>query len=482
MSLKQFGKETLIYAIGTVVIRCSAFLLIPLYAHSLSLSEYGLLATLLATIQIMIMFTGSGMHTCLVRFTNEYEQKNVLHMLLGTTIFIMLLGSGLITFIATVFLESFFRSILHTHDVRVYILLAACASLLQVLTTHLMTYYRAKNMALRYMVASIGASLLLFVLSFIMLQVLRAGITGALAAYIASYAIVFVVVSVDVIARTGISVSFHLVPKLLAFGLPLVFSMVGHSVMGDAGTYFLSYYVSLEAVAVYSLGCKLAQILVITVGGPFQFAFQPYVFANLDDPGMKQRMSRLFTYLLLATLFMSLIIPLGTRVLLPLIAPPEYFSAYSVTLLLLPAMGFIGIYYYGETLLAAVNKTHIIGYTVALFAVLSVLLNYTLIPLLMDWHGAVFASIICYTLVGLTLWLIGVKTLSIPVEWNKVVASLLLTLSSLLIVCSVQNMSLISFCMITLSILGLNVMILLCAGYFDNNEMKAIKSLVLRMD
>ena len=75
---------------------------------------------------------------------------------------------------------------------------------------------------------------------------------------------------------------------------------------------------------------------------------------------------------------------LGSRILLPLIAPPEYSSAYLVILLLLPGIAFIGIYYFAETLLNEVQKTYVIGLTMTVCAIISVILNYMLIPV-MNW-------------------------------------------------------------------------------------------------
>ena len=76
MSLKKLGENTAIYAIGNVGLRAASFLLIPLYTHTLSVADYGLLATLLITIQLMLIVMNMGMRTTLVRFLKEHEENN----------------------------------------------------------------------------------------------------------------------------------------------------------------------------------------------------------------------------------------------------------------------------------------------------------------------------------------------------------------------------------------------------------------------
>src|SRR5438128_1463256 len=54
--LKLFGKNALIYAGGIATLRLASFVLTPLYVYSLTMSDYGLLAVLSQTFQIMAGF------------------------------------------------------------------------------------------------------------------------------------------------------------------------------------------------------------------------------------------------------------------------------------------------------------------------------------------------------------------------------------------------------------------------------------------
>ncbi len=71
MSLKVFAKNTFVYSIGSIAVRFSTFLLIPLYTHYLSVSDFGLLSVLILTTQILIMTVDFGIMPSIIRFTED---------------------------------------------------------------------------------------------------------------------------------------------------------------------------------------------------------------------------------------------------------------------------------------------------------------------------------------------------------------------------------------------------------------------------
>jgi O-antigen/teichoic acid export membrane protein len=420
MSLKIFAKDAVIYAIGNVGLRAAALLLLPAYAHFLSLSDFGLWATLQSIIQIMLILMNVGMRETSVRFTKEYEDRNQLGYLLGTTTFIVLGGALLVTALSLGPLVPVFRSILHQDNVRELALLTCAGALMQALSIHAMTYYRACNQAARYMVGGILGAALLFITTVIVLYGFRLGIRGVLVAYIASYTAVFVVALCDLVSRTGIGISLKSVPALLRFGSPLVLSAAGQFSIGGASIPLLSYFVGLEAVAIYSLGYKLATVLAIAVVLPFQLAFQPFLFANLKNVEIRAQAARLLTYFLLTITYTSIVLVLACRLLLPLIAPPQYASAFLVILFIVPGQALLGLHYFGETILSAVQKTHVLAILNSVCAVGCVGLSCMLIPV-WGWYGAALATNFSLIMVDVTEIIIGAREFRMTkdLEWKR---------------------------------------------------------------
>jgi len=419
MNIKLFAQDTIIYGIGNASLRASAFLLIPLYTHALSVKDFGILSTLFITMQLMIMVITLGMRNTLLRFFKEYEEKNLISGLIGTSIAINLFAGILLTLIVVLFLQAPFCILLHTNHVYDYLLLTSASALIQTVTFQVMSYYRAKNKALKFTVISILSALILIISNLILLLIYNLDIKGVLYSSILTYSILFIFVTIDILWRqTGFAIVINLIPKLLRFGYPLAFSMLGQLVITSVSIYFLSYYQGQEVVAVYSLGYKFAMIMGIILALPFRLALQPFVFNNIDSPSIKETMSRLFTYFYLVFAFLSFSVLLISRLLLPVIAPPEYSAAFFLILLILPMFACDGLFIFGEILLAIENKTHIIGTTVGMCGILSLFLNFIFVPS-MGCYGAIIASFTSCLCAGIILMIQGNKAFFIPINWFR---------------------------------------------------------------
>jgi O-antigen/teichoic acid export membrane protein len=415
------SKNTVIYAAGNISMRAASFLLIPLYTHSLSMKDYGLLVTLLITIQIMITIMGIGSGNAFIRFAKEYEIKNLLGRLLGSTIVITLLGGAVVIGFCTLFLIPFFQLFMPTNEeIGTYVLMAGLVALSQCLWGNIVCYFRVKDEALKFMVANLVSLLVLFCLNWITLRVWQLGIAGALIAQIATYGCSWLVISMMVVSKTGLGVSKALVGKLIKFGFPLIFAMSGDYVTDATAFYFLGYFASLEQVALYSLGYKIAQISSMVLILPFHLAYGPFVYANIKTPGIQDTISKVLTYLMLCFAFVALGIAYVTRDLLGIIAPIEYFAAYQFTFLMLPILAFRGIYYIGESLLYISHKTHIVGTIVSVFTLLSIPLNFAFIRI---WgaYGAIGVFAIILIATSLVTLVLGIKNFTITVEWRRLI-------------------------------------------------------------
>jgi O-antigen/teichoic acid export membrane protein len=458
-------------------LRAASFLLIPLYAHSLPLEDYGMLMTLLLSIQLMLIVMNCGMRPAVVRFTMQYEREGRLSDLMGTSSLINVLMGLLVTGASLTVLVPLYKKVLHSDEVVLLIGLACCVSLFQSLSIHLVSYYRAQNEAMTFMAVGIAAAGTLLATSYVLLLVMRMGLFGALLAKTITYAIVLLVLSVQVFRKTRVRISPSLVPELLWFGFPLALAMCGHIIIGGASLYFLSLLHGLRAVAIYSLGYKLAQLMSILIILPFQLSFQPLICANLDSPNVRKNTARIFTYLALAMAFASFVILFGARMLLPLIAPPEYASAYLVILLLLPGMAFYGFSSFGECLLNVARKTHVTGCTIAVVTVVSLGLNFLLVQF-MGWPGAVLATNVSYGLSGLALLAAGLREFPLPIEWKRVSVAGGVAVSFLVGFFVVRDTNLILFGVTTLAAALLLVSLLFNSGFFHGEEVLVMKDIV----
>jgi O-antigen/teichoic acid export membrane protein len=417
MNFKVFGKNTIIYAIGNACARLGAFLLIPLYTHSLALGEFGLLSTLLITTQIITIMMSLGTQKGFIRFANECEKENLLGKLLGSTVTITIAGAIPVIGVCLILLLPFFRILLHTNEVSGYMILTCLAALFQALFTHVTSYYRVKNKSFNFIIANLAALLLLIATNIVFLRILAHGVKGVLMAQVVTYGSLWLILFISLIAKTGLGFSWELAKNLLWFSFPLLSAMLWDLVMDTFAVYFLGYFRNLEQVAIYSLGYKIAQIAYIILILPFQLAYEPLVYGHLDDE-IKTTISKLLTYLMLVYSFLAFGIVFLSQALLSVIAPPSYFSAYTVVFLMLPGIAFTGVYYVAESLFGIKNKTSLIGGFVTIFTIGSIVLNYLLIPL-WGMYGTIFVFNVIRILTAIVLMVVGLKIFPIRLEERR---------------------------------------------------------------
>jgi O-antigen/teichoic acid export membrane protein len=185
----------------------------------------------------------------------------------------------------------------------------------------------------------------------------------------------------------------------------------------------LSFYSGLRAVALFSLGMKFALILNMTLILPFQMAFQPLLFVSLNDEGIKDKLSRLLTYFIFAIVALSIAVLVGTKAILPLIAPPDYFQAFSVLTFSLPAWGFLSLIVFGEALVNITYKTYVTGIIIALSGLFGMLLNYLLIPPL-SWYGAIISLNLSSIITGTLILYYGINCYPIKIDWKRILFSI----------------------------------------------------------
>ena len=480
MTLGFLGKATFLYAVGNICLRAASFLLIPIYAHYLAIEDYGLLMTLLLTIQFMLVAMNCGTEHSVVRFAKHYEKNSQLSSLMGTTFVISLIASIIVACICLTLLLPFFQAILHRQEVYWLIGYTLVSAFFQSMCDLLTSYYRSQGQPVKYMIVGVVTALILTVFSFIFLCVLKMGINGALLAKVIAYACVFGVISWQIYSKTGFKVSLKLAPKLFHFGMPLALSGFGQFAITGASIYFLSLLSGLESVAVFSLGHKLASVLMMVLVIPFQLSFQPYVFSQLDLPDIKRQVSRLLTYLMYSIAIGSYCVLFAARLLIPLIAPPEYAEAFIVTLLIVPAMAMASLFYYGETLLKAAQKSYIIGMIVIVCAVLSLIANFILIYYI-SWYGALLATNVTFLVLGGSIFCIGIKEYSVPIEWRRLRIGGGLFLGVLLINLILLKSTLYLYSVLNLVFAGAILLFLIRSTLWDQDERRSARKALKKL-
>ncbi len=425
MSLKSFSKNTIIYAFGGIVLRFTSFLLIPLYTHYLSKEEFGLLQTLLFSVQFLITLNDVGMRTALVRFFSDYEIKNKLNILIGSSISIIFTSGLVLVFLTFLIPDSLVSDFSNSVDMSYIVLLTVLVSLTQTLSLHILSYFRAKEQSKTYSIISFGAAIILLLSTVVFLVVLEMGIIGVLISQILTYGLIWISIFIWITFKHGVKIDLNTLGVLFRFGSPLIFVMAGHLIMNTIGIYLLGIFRNLEEVAIYSLAYKVAMISYMVVIGPFQAAYEPFIFKNKNDKNLASNISKIITYISLIYSLTAVTLLFVFRDFIGVIAPEDYGYSYYLIFLLLPGLGFTTFNYIGQSLLYLKNKTRTSGAIVISITAISLVISYFTVESF-GILGLIFSINFYIILNGLVLYLFGNRIFPIKIESTRLFVSVII--------------------------------------------------------
>ncbi len=477
--LEKVAQHTVIYALGNIGIRAASFLLIPFFTRTLPQDEFGQLAVLLSANQVLLVLMSVGMRDAIVRFFKESKNSRSLDELLGVCLLVSILSGLVVTGLMVFPMAGVFRELLHATHVTRYLLLISLATLAQSLCLELMSCYRADGRPVAFLVAGIATAVLLFLLNVLFLGVFKLGVTGALMAYVATYGIACAAILLHVGRSIGLACSSIHLKKCLRFGLPLMLLQASACVILDLPVFFLSNYHGTETVAVYSVGQKIAHLLVPFLVLPFQQALEPMVYGNLDDKELPAKLSKMLTYFVFAFLVGAFGFMVISRPLLFISAPSNYGGAEIVLAGLLPATFLLGLGNIGRIQLHIRLKTNISAAVAIVTAVVSILL-YSILIQRFAIHGVLIAVNAVWLLQASAILFFGYRTFRIPLDVRR----LALAVGAFLLVCALfavsGHLSNLWFYLANAVLFLAAVAILRWTSFLTDEEKQGIASLLQR--
>ena len=425
-SLKQFGRESLIYGFGHVLIRIVTFLLMPLYTNKFTQAEYGtltLVMTFIGLVQIVYVF---GMNNALMKFYTRAEEDR---RQVVTTTFLSLFIAAIVFSSCLSLTARPLSQVLFGLNQPLWIHYAAAILVLDTISVRGMVLLRFNNRPMQYiLLALVNVTVTMSANILLVLRCSR-GVTGAIEstvlAALASFLLVLPIISREF---KGSSYSQTLLKRMLWFGLPFVPGAFFQFVMDLADRYLVDWLGSREMVGLYGAGYKIGSIMLILQTG-FNLGWLPYFLKKEKDPEAPQLFARIATYFAVGltgvwvfmVLFADLIVRLrfGSITLIG----SEFWTAVEIIPLVMLGYIFLGFY---DMLMPGIyyrNKSHLVAIYRGIGAVTNIVLNLLFIP---RWGimGAAWATCLAFALMSCTLYFQTQRLFYIPFRWARILSYL----------------------------------------------------------
>lgn len=435
MSLyKNLFKQTAIYGIATVVPRMFSFLLTPLYTDLLPQDEYGEVSIIFSWMVLFNVILAYGMETSFFRFYSNAEDKDKVQATSTVSLFwssVLFLGGAL--------LARDYLAQASGIDVN-YIIYTIWVLVLDALVIIPFSKLRAEGRPMYYAAIKIGnvaVNLGLNVFFLVYLPKLTQAYPGSIieTMYVPGFQIGYIFIAnliaslltFIVLIPHYFKISWHidkeLWKRMMRYSLPVLVAGIAFAINETFDRIILQNvltaisgesYAEAE-VGIYSACYKLA-IFMTLFATAFRLGIEPFFFSHSKNENAPKTYAMITKYFVVFGSVILLVVVVFSDFLKELIIRDEaYWEGMKVVPLIIIANFFLGIYHNLSVWYKLSDKTKMGAYISIVGAVITLALNYALIPQY-SYMGSAIATIAAYgTMMGLS-FILGSRYYPIPYD------------------------------------------------------------------
>lgn len=431
---KNLFKQTAIYGLATVLPRMFSFLLVPLYTDLLPKAAYGKVSIIFAWMIFFNVILAYGMETAFFRFyNNETNKKSVVETTMVSIFWTT------ISFLFIALLSRNTLSVWSGIDSQ-YIGYTIWILALDALVIIPFSKLRATQKPMVYAVIKIGNVLVNLILSVLFLlyipKIVAANPNGFLSSlYVENFEIgyiflaniiasllTFVVLSPDYVFLKW-NFDLDLWKKMMRYGLPIMVAGIAFAINEQFDKILLGRLlpanIAEAEVGVYSACYKLGLFMVL-YRTAYTLGIEPFFFSHASNKDAPQTYAMVTKYFVIFGSFILLsVIIFADLFKMLMIRDESYWVAMKVVPLIILANFFLGIYTNLSVWYKLIDKTYIGAYISIVGAIITLALNFLLIPT-MSYYGSAIATITAYGSMMFISYYLGNKYYPIPYDLKKI--------------------------------------------------------------
>ncbi|MGL5937129.1 MAG: lipopolysaccharide biosynthesis protein [Phocaeicola sp.] len=414
--LQSLVKDTAIYGVSSIVGRFLNYLLVPIYAASMSAASggYGVVTEVYAWTALLMVILTYGMETTLFRFLNK-EGENP-ERVYSTALYMVGGSSLLFGLLATLFLPQIAEAMNYA-DHPWYVGMMAIVVAMDAFQSMLFAYLRFQKRPLRF------ASLkLIFILLNILLNILYYVGMGHSDVFYAFFfnlictSLIMVLLLPQIKLKAGFDTK--LARTMLKYAAPIL-------LLGVAGILnqvidkiiFRHFYpdetLAKSELAIYGASSKIAMIMAMLTQA-FRYAYEPFVFGNSKEKESVTMYAAAMKYFIIFTLLAFLVVMFYIDVLKYILAP-DYWDGLRVVPIVMIAEIFMGVYFNLSFWYKLTDQTHWGAYFSVIGCSVLVTINVLFIPQY-GYMACAWAGFAGYGVAMLFSYFVGQKRYPIPYD------------------------------------------------------------------
>lgn len=393
--LKLFLENFLVYGLGGIISKIIPLIMVPIVTRIMPNTNYYGISDLSNTVvQFGSAIAIMGMYDAVYRMFFEKDDDAYKKRVCSTAL-VFLFGTSILVFIIMLAFRNMIAQLFFGDRQYAYVVyLSAMATLVGATNSIISAPTRMQNKRKVFLVTNMVSPLLSYSISFPMLLAGHYVIALPLAAVISG---VTMEIAFGVMNRKWFNpklFDMKLLKQLLVIAIPLLPNFLIYWVFNSCDKLMITNMIGIGAAGIYSVGSKLghaSQLIYTAFAGGWQF----FAFSTMKEDNQVESNSRIFEYLGIISFVATSFICAWSHGLFRLLFKADYLSGYIVAPYLFLAPLLQMLFQVASNQFLVVKKTWPNMFILSAGAVLNVIINYFLIPVL-GIEGAAIATLIGY--------------------------------------------------------------------------------------
>ncbi len=431
--LKKLASQTAVYGLSQIVGRFVNYLLVPLHTALFDTAEFGVNTLMYSYVTFFNVLLTYGMETAFFRFSQKQDNPAQVY----STALTSLISSSLFFGLLFGVFSPQIASVINVPEHPEYVVYFTAIIALDAISAVPFAYLRQQNKALKFAIVkniNIFTNILLNLYFLLLCPYIQKEYGTLLPLYNGTVNIGYIflanliasIVTIPLLwkeiwAIRNASFNKTLWREMLIYGLPLMVVGFAGMINETLDRIIISYVYTdvqegLRATGIYGANYKLSILMSLFIQA-FRYAAEPFFFNHAKDNDKRHIYATVMNYFTLVCLVLFLTVTLYIDVFKHFINNRYWEGLHVVPVLLLANM-FLGMYYnlsIWYKLSDNTNKGAMISTT---GAVITILANIILVPLL-GYTGSAWATLICYVSMAVICYVMGAKYYPIPYQVGR---------------------------------------------------------------
>lgn len=476
----RFFKHSSIYAVGNILNRIGAFILLPIYTTYLTVGEYGALELfyLVATVVSGVLAVGIAHAT--LRFYYEYDDIKDRNAVVSTN----LIASALITIVGVLIVLLFdnqladlmFGSDNKSVMTGLYIVLTTLV--LELSSQVCLAYIRARELSIFYVALSLVKLIIQVAVNSYLIIVENAGINGILTGNLIAVATGWLILIIFTFYSCGIRFHFDKMKHVIVYSFPFLLGTIVGIVAVSADRFMLNEFMGLEAVGIYALAMKLTLLVEVLIAEPFSKSYGAYRFSIMKNDDAGETQGNITRYMAVIVSLAMIAIVYSSHEIITIMSNPEYYTAVVILPVLIFIGGFKVFTYIFQTGILYKKATKHIFYLSVLGCCLIIVLNYIFINAY-GLLGACIAKVVASSVVLMATNYVSQKYMEVKYPYMRLLEVLSITVIFILLGIGVNELGFWIAIAAKVVLYALLIVTLYYCGILTKNDKEKVSKLVL---